>query len=267
MNFNTRSSYFGDASSGGNYQLLSAYEASSSYKSEIGLPKSPFTDSEAFNQECTTQARSPQKVLELCILLPKGEVCECALDSLPHLPCDSSLVLPQDLYYALEELELETSSKDYQSRGRRLMHPSVRHVSEGSPIRSSSPHSRLLRRLKIPSSGRRGPRLDRSVMMDEDLSPASSTSSSRYGSPVHRRSPTPFTPRNAEVETPGFYHMQHFDQALRSQPLDLDEEMSPAGTEPSGQEGREQGTSSADPMAMRFKLPDPRLPRKYSRLP
>ncbi|KAJ1308745.1 hypothetical protein OPQ81_004436 [Rhizoctonia solani] len=104
-------------------------------------------------------------------------------------------------------------------------------------------------------------------MMDTDLSPASSASSSRHGSPVHRRSPTPFTPRNAETEMPGFYHIQHLDQSLRSQSIDLDEDMPPAGTEPSGQEGREQGTNGTDPMAMRFKLPDPRLPRKYSRLP
>ena len=98
-------------------------------------------------------------------------------------------------------------------------------------------------------------------------SPTSSASSSRYGSPVHHHSPTPFTPRNAEAEIPDFYHVQHVDESLRSQPADLDEDMSPTGTEPSGQEGREQGASSADPMAMRFKLPDPTLPRKHSRLP
>ncbi|CAE6528564.1 unnamed protein product [Rhizoctonia solani] len=277
MNFNTRSSYFGEASLGGNYQLLSAYEASSSYKSEDYPVRPSLVRTHSTRNVLLKPDRRKKCSSSTCAclaspttprsLLPKGEVCECALDSLPCLPRDSSHVLSQDLYYALEELELEASSKDYQSRGRRSMHPSVRHVSEDSPMRSSSPHSRLLRRLKIPSSGRRGPRLDRSVMMDEDLSPASSTSSSRYGSPVLRRSPTPFTPRNAEVETPDFYHMQHFDQASRSQPIDRDEEMSPAGTEPSGPEGREQGTSGADPMTMRLKLPDPRLPGKYSRLP
>ncbi|CAE6428153.1 hypothetical protein ACGC1H_000713 [Rhizoctonia solani] len=277
MNFNTRSSYFGEAGSGGNYQLLSAYEASSSYKSE-DYPSRPSPIRRHSTRNVLLKADRRKKCSSsICVclvspttprsLLPKGEVCECALDSLPYLPRDNSHVLPQDLYYALEELELETSSKDYQSRGRRSMHASVRHVSEGTPNDLASPHSRLLRRLKIPSSGRRGPRPDRSVMMDAELSPASSASSSRYGSPVHRRSPTPFTPRNAEAEMPDFYHMQHFDQSLRSQSIGLDEDMPPVGTELSGQEGREQGANGADPRAMRFKLPDPRLPRKYSRLP
>ncbi|CEL59642.1 hypothetical protein RSOLAG1IB_03575 [Rhizoctonia solani AG-1 IB] len=279
MNFTTRSSYFGEASSGGNYQLLSAYEASSSYKNEDypirpspirrhstrNLLLKPDRRKKCSNSTCVCMA-SPTTPRSL---LPKGEVCECALDSLPYLPRDSSHVLPQDLYSALEELELETSCKDFQSRGQRPMRASIRHVSEGTP-NGTSPHSRLLRRLKIPSSGRRGPRSDHSVMMDPDLSPASSTSSSRYGSPVPRRSPTPFTPRNAEAETPDFYHMQHFDQSFHGQSIDLDEDMIPKGTEPSGQEGREQGINGGDPMAMRFKLPDPRLgpnPRKYSRFP
>ncbi|CAE6471686.1 unnamed protein product [Rhizoctonia solani] len=278
MNFNTRSSYFGETSSGGNYQLLSAYEASSSYKSEDHSSRpSPIrrhsTRNVLLKAERRKKCSSPTCVCSVSpttprSLLPKGEICECTLDTLPYLPRDSTHVLPQDIYSALEELELETSSKDYQSRDRRSMRASVRHVSEASPNGSASPHSRLLQRLKIPSSGRRGLRLDRSVMMDADLSPASSTSSSRYGSPVHRRSPTPFTHRNAEGEMPGFYHMQpHFDQSLRGQPIDLDEDMPSAGTEPSGHEGREQGTNNTDPMAMRLKLPDPRLPRKYSRLP
>ncbi|EUC67543.1 hypothetical protein RSOL_548200, partial [Rhizoctonia solani AG-3 Rhs1AP] len=62
--FNTRPNYFGEAGSGGNYQLLSAYEASSSYKSE-----SPSADSEAFNQERTPQGGSPQKMLDLDLCL------------------------------------------------------------------------------------------------------------------------------------------------------------------------------------------------------
>ncbi|KAF8709433.1 hypothetical protein RHS03_02971, partial [Rhizoctonia solani] len=279
MNFTTRSSYFGEASSGGNYQLLSAYEASSSYKNE-DYPSRPSPIRRHSTRNVLLKPDRRKKCsIPACVcmaspttprsLLPKGEICDCALGSLPYLPRDSSQVLSQDLYSALEELELETSSKDFQSRGRRSIRASVRHASEGSP-NGASPHSRLLRRLKIPSSGRRGPRSDRSVMMDPDLSPASSTSSSRYGSPIPRRSPTPFTPRNAEAETPDFYHIQHFDQYFHGHSVDLDESITPAGTEPSGQEGCEPGTSGADPMAMRFKLPDPRFgpnSKKYSRFP
>ncbi|KAJ1308746.1 hypothetical protein OPQ81_004437 [Rhizoctonia solani] len=143
MNFNTRSSYFGEASSGGNYQLLSAYEASSSYKSEdYSSRPSPIRRHSTRNvllkpdrrKKCSSSTcgclASPTTPRSL---LPKGEVCECTLDSLPYLPRDISHVLPQDLYSALEELELETCSKDYQSRGRRSMRAPVRHVSEGSP--------------------------------------------------------------------------------------------------------------------------------------
>lgn len=207
-------------------------------------------------------------------LLPKG-ACECALDSLPYLPRDNSAsILPHDLYSALEELELEASLKDYQSRGRRSMRTLTRHVSEASPNGSSSPRSRLLMRLKIPSSGRRTARPDHPTMMDPELSPASSASSSRYGSPLARRSPTPFTPRNADVDIPALYLAQQSNPPMRCESVDLDEEMPRVGTEPLGQEGREQGAAGAsgqDPMVARFKMPDSMLghhnPRKYSRLP
>ncbi|CAE6482642.1 unnamed protein product [Rhizoctonia solani] len=276
MNFSTQPDYFGEANLGGNYQLSSADEASSSYKSE-DYPGGPTPIRRHSTRNLLLKADRRKKCSNttcVCLaspttprsLLPKGEVCECALDSLPYLPRDNSHVLPQDLCSTLEELGLETNSKDYQNRGRRSVRASIRHVSEASLNGPASPHSRLLQRLRIPSSGRRGPRPDHSIMIDADLSPPSSTSSSRYASPVHRRSPTPFTPRNAEAEMPDFYHMQHFDQSSRNQSAGLDEDMPPAGTEPSGQEGHEQGTNGGDPM-MRLKLPDPRLPRKYSRLP
>jgi hypothetical protein len=72
---------------------------------------------------------------------------------------------------------------------------------------------------------------------------------------------------------PTLYYAQQPNPPLRVESVDLDEDMSPAGTEPLGQEGREQGKNGSkgqDPLAMRFKMPDSMLghnSRKYSRLP
>lgn len=202
-------------------------------------------------------------------LLPRG-MCECALDSLPSLPKDHpSNVLPQDLYSALQELELASSQKDGQPRSRRSKHASPRHGSDTPPSGSSSPRSRLLLRLKMPSAGRRSAKSDRSCLFDTEFSPSSSAASSRYGSPLARRSPTPFTHRSAEPSATTIYNVTESEPPLRAEAPEMDTDMPLAGTEPKEQKTREQGTSAKqDPLIVRLKIPDSMLnARRYSRMP
>lgn len=194
-------------------------------------------------------------------------MCECALDSLPSLPRDHpSSVLPQDLYSALQELELASSQKDSIPRSRRPKHA---YGSDTSPSGSSSPRSRLLVRLKIPSAGRRAAKSDRSSIFDTEFSPGSSAASSRYGSPLARRSPTPFTPRSAEPSATPMYGATESEPPLRAEAPELDTDMPMAGTESKEQNTREQGSGAAqDPLIVRLKIPDSMLnSRRYSRLP
>lgn len=194
-------------------------------------------------------------------------MCECALDSLPSLAKDPiSSVLPQDLYSALQELELAAAQKDTKPRSRRPKHIS-RHDSDTPPSESSTPRSRLLLRLKIPSAARRSTKSDRSAVHDAEFSPSSSVASSRYGSPLARRSPTPFAPRNAEPTS--LYHVTEPEPQVRAETPELDSDMAMVGTEPKEQNACEQGNGAKqDSLIVRIKIPDSMLnARRYSRMP
>ncbi|KAF8607995.1 hypothetical protein BDV93DRAFT_519967 [Ceratobasidium sp. AG-I] len=266
MNYTSRSNYFAEAGSGGNYQLCSAYELGSSDMDEEYCPATPVRRKTSRNVLMKSERRrhcsSPSCVFWVSpstprSLLPRG-MCECALDSLPSLPKDhASSVLPQDLYSALQELELATSQKDSQPRSRRPKHASPRHGSDTPPSGSSTPRTRLLLRLKLPSGGRRSAKSDRSAIFDTEFSPSSSAASSRFGSPLARRSPTPFTPRNTEPSATDMYNVTESEPALRADAPELDTDMPMAGTESKEQNAREQGSGAKqDPLIVRLKIPD-----------
>ncbi|KAG8734985.1 hypothetical protein FRC12_018267 [Ceratobasidium sp. 428] len=277
----TWSNVFADTGSEGDYQLLSSYEYGLSSK-EDEYPYTPVYRKTPRNVLVKSERRrhcsSPSCVFWVSpstprSMLPRG-MCDCALDSLPTLPRDTGVTLhPQDICSALEDLILESSRKDGQSRTRRSMRTSTRHDSDTPSSGSSSPRSRIPLRLKNPLSGRRAVRSERSAILDPE-SASSSASSSRYGSPLARRSPTPFTPRSVDLVAAPPYDAHEFNPNLRAEPAMLDVEMSMAATEATEQDASEKGTSGAkaqDPLIVRrLKMPDSMLghnARGYSRLP
>lgn len=278
MSFSWSNSYEDDEYEG-SYQLLSSYEYGSSSKEEE-YPYTPVFRKTPRNVLVKSERRrhcsSPGCVFWVSpstprSMLPRG-MCDCALDNLPTLPRDAGAILrPQDICSALEELAIET--KDGHSRSRRSRRTSSRYGSDSPPSESSSPRARNLLRLKMPLSGRRAARSERSAILDPETSPSSSSSSSRYGSPLTRRSPTPFTPRSVEPLAVPPYDAHNFNPTLRTESAALDVDMSSAATETTEQDAPEQGVNGAkaqDPLIARLKMPDSMLghnSRTYSRLP
>ncbi|QRV72442.1 hypothetical protein RhiJN_00456 [Ceratobasidium sp. AG-Ba] len=262
MSFSWSNSYEDDEYEG-NYQLLSSYEYGLSSKEESSerLLETSWSSLNADDTARAQPAFSGSRHPPLVACYPGG----CVI--VRWTTFRHSQGTPVQFY------ALRISAPPSKSSPSKLKTATADPGVQDPPSESSSPRARNLLRLKMPLSGRRAARSERSAILDPETSSSSSSSSSRYGSPLTRRSPAPFTPRSVEPLAVPPYDAHNFNPTLRTEPAALDVDMSSAATETTEQDAPEQGVNGAkaqDPLIARLKMPDSMLghnSRTYSRLP